>query len=161
MCYVPWSLLSEWKEETVTCKGCVMVRGLFYASERKRSWHVKDVLWSMLSFKWVKGRDWHVKDVLWSMVSFEWKEETVTCKGCAMVRGLFHASERKRPWHAKDVLWSMVSFMRVKGRDCDMWRMCYGPWSLLSEWKEETDTGKGCAMVLGLLYAMKGWDCDM
>jgi hypothetical protein len=37
------------KKETVTCKGCVMVRGLFYGSERKR----------------------------------------VTCKGYVMVHGLF------------------------------------------------------------------------
>ena len=29
VCYGPWSFLSERKEETVTCKGCVIVRGLF------------------------------------------------------------------------------------------------------------------------------------
>ena len=27
--------ISKWTEETMTCKGCVMVRGLFYASERR------------------------------------------------------------------------------------------------------------------------------
>jgi hypothetical protein len=108
VCYGSWSFLCEWKGQTLTYKECGMVCGLFYASEMKRPWHVKGVLWSVVSFKPVKGRDhdmWRVCYGLWSLLS-QWKEETVTCKGCVMVRGLFYSSERKRPWHVSGVLWS-------------------------------------------------------